>query len=45
MTYRVYEDRELIFETTNEDLAFQMVCNINEDGGNAYVESDGEDLK
>ena len=42
MNYRVYEGNEIVFETTNEELALQMVCNINEDGGNAYMDSDGE---
>lgn len=40
MYYQVYNNHELIFETTNEDLALQMVCNINESGGNAYLITD-----
>lgn len=40
--FRVYEGSEVVFETTNEDVALQMVCNINEDGGNAYYDTDEE---
>lgn len=39
MYYFVYDDNECVFETENDELAFQMASNINEDGGCAYVES------
>lgn len=39
MYYFVYDGHECIFETENDELAFQMASNINEDGGCAYVES------
>lgn len=40
MYYQVYDNHELIFETTNDALALEMVCNINESGGNAYLTID-----
>lgn len=42
MNYRVYEGNEIVFETTNEELALQMVCNMNEAGGNAYYDTNEE---
>ena len=40
--YKVYEGNEIVFETENEDLAFRMASNINEDGGNAFVDFEEE---
>lgn len=39
----VIENREVIFETDDEDLALDMVFNINEDGGNAYLSAVSEE--
>ena len=35
--YQVIQDGEIVFETNIEDLAYEIVANIEEDGGLAYV--------
>ena len=35
--YQIIVDGEIIFETNIEDLAYEMVANIEENGGLAYV--------
>lgn len=41
--YQVIQDGEIVFETNIEDLACEMVANIEEDGGLAYVNTIFED--
>lgn len=43
MSYYVFEGNELIFETNNEDLAFDMIANIEEQGGFAYITTEEEE--
>ena len=35
--YQVIQDGEIVFETNIEDLAYEIVANIEEYGGLAYV--------